>query len=177
MDDAAPGRGGWKARIGEELIEYSINVVYLAIVFAAFTNYRRLILASYGIVYTDYWVAVIEALILGKVIMIASVLRIGRRLERAPLIFSTLYKTTAFTVFVAVFKLAEHTVRALWHGEGIAGGLIVVAERGLPVVLANSLVILVAFIPFFAVKELARVMGRGRIAALFFRKPASPPVP
>ena len=44
-------------------------------------------------------------------------------------------------------------------------------------VLANSLVILVAFIPFFAVKELARVMGRGRIAALFFRKPASPPVP
>jgi hypothetical protein len=36
-------------------------------------------------------------------------------------------------------------------------------------VLANSLVVLAALIPFFALKELGRVLGRERIAALFFR--------
>ena len=35
--------------------------------------------------------------------------------------------------------------------------------------LADSLVVLAALIPFFAVKELGHVLGRKRIAALFFR--------
>jgi len=37
-------------------------------------------------------------------------------------------------------------------------------------VLANSLVVVVAFIPFFAVKELGRVLGEKTIRDLFFRK-------
>ena len=45
-----------------ELIEYGMNVAYLAVVFAAFTWYRRLILAAYDIEYTNYWFALIEAL-------------------------------------------------------------------------------------------------------------------
>jgi hypothetical protein len=52
------------------VVEYWINVAYLALVFAAFTQYRRFLLAAYDITYTNYWVAVIEALILAKVIMI-----------------------------------------------------------------------------------------------------------
>ena len=48
--------------------------------------------------------------------------------------------------------------------------LIEVSEKGFPVMLANSLVVLAAFIPFFAVKELGRVLGRDKIAALFFRR-------
>ena len=43
-----------KQKAKHELIEYALNVVYLAIVFAAFTWYRRLILASYDIIYTNY---------------------------------------------------------------------------------------------------------------------------
>ena len=36
--------------------------------------------------------------------------------------------------------------------------------------LANSLVVFVAFIPFFGVKELGRVLGEEKIRALFFRR-------
>lgn len=46
--------GGWKAKVSHELIEYGFNVVYLALVFASFTVYRRLVLAAYDIVYTNY---------------------------------------------------------------------------------------------------------------------------
>ena len=99
-----------------------MNVAYLAIVFAAFMWYRRLILASYDIAYTNYWVAVIEALILGKVIMIGGIFRLGRSLEDKPLIYSSLYKTVVFSLFCAAFTVAEHTVVGLWKGGGLAAG-------------------------------------------------------
>jgi hypothetical protein len=36
--------------------------------------------------------------------------------------------------------------------------------------LANSLVVFVAMIPFFGVKELGRVLGQEKIRSLFFRR-------
>jgi hypothetical protein len=170
MSDAGKTKEPLTKRIIHEVVEYWINVAYLTLVFAAFTQYRRFLLAAYDITYTNYWFAVIEALVLAKVIMIGEVLRLGRGLEDKPLIYPTLYKTAVFTIFVGVFKVVEHVIVGLWHGKGISGGLIEFSEKGFLVVLANSLIVLAAFFPFFAVKELGRVLGRDKIAALFFRR-------
>ena len=159
-----------KQKARHELVEYALNVVYLTIVFAAFTIYRRLILASYEIVYTDYGVALIEALILGKVIMIGGLFRLGRSLEDQPLIYSSLYKTAVFCLFCAAFTVAEHTVVGLWKGEGLAAGLHEFAEKGSHEVLANTLMLFVSLFPFFAFKELGRVFGRDRLKEIFFLK-------
>ena len=161
-----------KQKARHELVEYALNVVYLTIVFAAFTIYRRLILASYEIVYTDYGVALIEALILGKVIMIGGLFRLGRSLEDKPLIYSSLYKTAVFSLFCAAFTVAEHTVAGLWKGEGLAAGLHHIADKGGHEVLANTLMLFVSLFPFFAFKELGRVAGRDRLTDIFFlRRP------
>jgi len=160
----------WKKRLRHELIEYGFNVIYLALVFAAFTVYRRLLLAAHGITYTNYWIALIEALILGKVIMIGGVFHLGRGLEDKPLIYPTLYKTVVFAVFIAVFAVIEHMIKGLVTGHGIAGGLAEFAEKGFHEILANSLVVLIALVPFFAMKELARVLGREKIGSLFFQR-------
>ena len=159
-----------KEKAKHEFVEYWINVAYLALVFASFTVYRRLVLAAHDITYTNYGFALIEALILGKVIMIGGVFRLGRGLEDKPLIYPTLAKTVIFTVFVAVFTLAEHAIKGLVTGDGVAAGLARFTAQGYEVILANSLVVFVALIPFFAVKELGRVMGREKIWALFFRQ-------
>jgi hypothetical protein len=162
--------GSWKDKFFREMVEYGINVIYLALVFAAFTQYRRFVLASHDIIYTNYWVAVIQALILGKVIMIGAVFRLGRSLEQRPLIYSTLYKAVVFTFLVIVFNLIEHALKGLWTGKGLAGGFAEFLDRWPHELLAGSLVIFVALIPFFAVKELGRVLGEEKIWALFFRK-------
>ena len=159
-----------KRRIFREVSEYWMNVCYLAIVFASFTQYRRLILAAHDITYTNYWAAVIEALILAKVIMIGSVFRLGRGLERQPLIYPTLYKTVMFTLFCGLFAIGEHAVKGLWQGEGLMAGLAELFGKGTHELLANSLVVFVAFIPYFGVKELGRVLGEDKIRALFFRR-------
>ena len=163
------GRLTEKAR--HELIEYAFNVVYLTVVFAAFTQYRRFLLAEYSITYTNYWLALIGALILGKVVMIGSVFRLGRWLEHKPLIVPTIYKALLFCVFVALLRIVEYAIKGLLQGDGPAKALgEFFAQKGMDEVLANSLVVFVALIPFFAVKELGRVLGRERVAALFFRK-------
>ncbi len=152
------------------MVVYWFNVCYLALVFSVFTWYRRFLLASYDIEYTNYGFAVIEALVLAKVIMIGEVIRLGRGLEQKPLIYPTLYKTVVFTIFVGVFKLIEQVIKGLWKWEELTGGLIEFIEKGSLELLANSLVVFVAFISFFGVKELGRVLGEDKIQALFFRR-------
>jgi len=165
-------KGNLKKRIFHEMAEYWINVAYLSLVFAAFTQYRRLVLAAHDITYTNYWVAVIEALILAKVVMIGDALRLGRNLDQRPLIYSTLFRTVAFTLFVGVFTLIEHVIKGLWMGKGLTGGLVDFLGEGSHELLAGCLVVFVAFVPFFAFKELGRVLGESKIRTLFFQRKA-----
>ncbi len=163
--------GKWKEKIVHEMVEYWVNVVYLALVFSAFAQYRRFLLAAYDIEYTDYGVALIQALIFAKIIAIGSVIPLARALEHKPLIFPTLYKTVVFSILAGVFTVIEHAVKNLWNGRGFTGGFEHFFEKDFHEVLAGSLVIFVAVIPFFAFKELGRVFGdKSSIAALFFLK-------
>ena len=170
MDGEEKKRMNWKDKILHEMAEYLFNVIYLALVFAAFTQYRRFLLAAHDIIYTNYWVALIQALIFGKVIMVGALFRLGRSLEQKPLINPTLYKAVVFTFHVVVFPLFEHPIKGHWQGNTLTGSLTAFLDQGRHELLAGSLVIFVALIPFFAVKELGRVLGEDKIRALFFRK-------
>jgi hypothetical protein len=126
-------------KLRHELIEYAFNAVYLMLVFAAFTQYRRFLLAEYSITYTNYWVGLFGALVLGKVIMIGSVFRLGRWLEDRPLIFPTIYKALLFCGFILVFRVVEYAIKGLLHGDGLAAALgEFVAQKGIDEVLAKT---------------------------------------
>ena len=166
--DAQPGR--LTAKVRRELLEYAVNVVYLALVFTAFTEYRRLLLDEYSIVYANYWVGLIGALILGKVVMIGGVFRLGRWLESKPLIVPTVYKALLFSGCVLLLRVVEYSIRGLVRGDSLSAALNeFFTQKGVDEVLANLLAVFVTLLPFFAVKELGRVLGRERIADLFFR--------
>jgi hypothetical protein len=165
-------KGELKKKIVHEIGEYLIIVCYLTLVFAAFTQYRRFLLAAHDIAYTEYGVAVIEALILGKVVMIGDILHLGRRLEQKPLIYPTLLKTVVFSVFVAAFTLIENMIKGLWEGKGAMAGLIDLFGKIPYELLAGSLIIFVSLIPFFAFRELGQVLGEGKLWVLFFKKRA-----
>jgi hypothetical protein len=170
MNSSDKKRGNLKQKIFHEMVEYWINVVYLTLVFASFIQYRRLVLAAYDITYTNYWVAVFQALVLAKVVMIGDVLRLGRRLEQKPLIFPTLLKTVVFSLFVGIFTIIEHVIKGLWNGMGLTGGIVEFLGKGNHELLAGCLIVFVAFIPFFAFRELGRALGgEGKIWGLFFR--------
>ena len=60
--------------------------------------------------------------------------------------------------------------KGLWQGKGLTGGIVEYFGNGPHEFLAGSLMIFVAFIPFFAFKEMARVLGEEKIRMLFFRR-------
>jgi hypothetical protein len=161
---------GWKEKIQRELIRYWLTVLYLALFFGGFANYRRLILAQYDISYQDYGISVIEALVLAKVIVVAEKLRLGRGFEHRRLIFPTLYKGFLFSVCVGLFNVIESMIRSFIRGRGPMGAVDDFIGQFNYELFAGGLVVFFAFIPFFAIRELNSVLGEGMLFKLFFQR-------
>lgn len=170
MSNATTEVREWKETMRHEFIEYWMTVLYLALFFGTFTMYRRLILAHHEIEYLNYGFALIQALVLGKVVLLGEWMHLGRLFQNRPLLLPTLVKAAVFTVFVAAFKIAEHTIGGLLHGAGPTAGFHDFIGKGRNELLASSLVVFFTFIPFFAFRELNRVLGKGKIRKLFFTK-------
>jgi len=168
MKTATEKMKGLKQKILHELTNYWFIVLYLTIFFGVFSNYRRLLLAQYEISYEDYGISVIRALVLGKIVLVAETLRLGRGFEEKPLAVPTLYKAFLFTVCLAVFDIAEGLVRGLIGGLGPMGAVDEVMSQFNYEWLSMALIIFFAFIPFFAIRELRRVFGE-RVTDIFFR--------
>jgi hypothetical protein len=159
-----------KAKAKEEFKMFWAIAIYLALMFSAFLTYRRLTLSESGITYLHYGAGIIEALILAKVILIGRALKLGKRFEHEPLIETVLLKSLMFGALVAVFSVIEHVIEGLVHHEtwdAIAHHLF---SAGRDEILAKTLMMMVTFVPFFAFWETDRVLGEGRLFALFFRK-------
>ena len=164
------GPSGLRDKAVEEFRRFWAIAIYLALMLGAFTWYRRFILSESGISYVHYGVAVVEALILAKVILIGRALGLGKGSEGAPLIVSVLLKAVAYAAFVGLFFVLERVIEGLVHGKtwgNIAQGLV---SAGRDEILARTLMVVVTFIPFFAFWELDRVLGEGKLFALFFHK-------
>ena len=101
-----------RERALEEFKAYWIIALYLVVFLSALTNYRRLILAEFGIEYIHYGIAVVEALIIAKVILIGKVFHFSRLFEGKPLIVPVLYKSILFGALVFAFGIVERVVEA-----------------------------------------------------------------
>ena len=159
----------WKDKFRKEFIEYWINVAYLAIFFGIFISYKRLVLAEYNIVYTEYGFGLINALILGKVVSIGTVLRLDQRFANRPLIWSTINRSILFTIWLALFNAIELMIRGAIKTHTFLGSVNALSHIGSYEYLAGLMIVFASFIPFFAVKELSRVLGSKVIIDLFIK--------
>jgi hypothetical protein len=158
-----------KQRIIQESREFLKVFLFVAPFFCAFATYRMLLLDQFEEKYFAYGTALVSALVLSKIILLGEYLQLGKRLEHKPLIYSTIYKSFLFTFLVAVFHVLEGAVKGLLHGETILSVFAALRGQGLTEVLGRSLVMFWAFLPFFAMRETARISGEGRLTDLFFR--------
>jgi len=164
-----------KAHVKEKAIEEGRKLIlytgYMAFVLAAFANYRRLILAEYQIGYFHYGYALVEAAVLAKVVMIGEALGLGERYSERPLIITTLFKSVAFAAFAVAFAVVEHLGEGAIHHKNLAAIWAgVQSNGGTDELLARGLMMIVAFLPFFAILELQRIMPDNHFFDLFFKE-------
>jgi hypothetical protein len=176
---AASGSGGAdavdkhnvKARIIHEVKRFLLIAAYFWVLLTLFVLQERIILSRENIAqnFTPFGFAIVNALILGKVVLIAQDLHFARHLDDRPLIFPTLYKSGAFGVLCVCFYVAEETLVGLWHGKGFIESLPPIAQNGEGAVF-GTITLSVEFIPLFALQELSRVIGGDQLRALFFKR-------
>jgi hypothetical protein len=166
-------RTGMKKKMIHKTREMLPIFVYLALFFCSFTTYRRLVSDEFGISYFHYGFALAKAFVLAKVILLGRHVRFTRIFDDRPLIFPALYKVVVFSFFILAFDVFEHIVGGFFHGKDLAGVCEEIVSAGRDEFLARSLVVLFAFVPFFAFDEIGRVLGEGRLRAMFLKARAT----
>jgi hypothetical protein len=158
---------GWKARVRHELVEFLVTALLLSLFLGAVADYRRVILADFGISYTHWGIALIEALIISKVILIGDVLHLGRRSGRS--VFGTaVQRAIGYGFLILGFELVEHGVRALVHGETFDAVRASIVAHSLDFA-AYAFLTFVFLVPFFALRAAANLLGEEGLAELLFK--------
>lgn len=155
-----------KHKAEHELEELMAISIYLAFFFCAMATYRMILLNDFRDSWFSYSAALINALVVAKVILIGEYAHLGKRAEAKPLLLSAIYKSFLFGLLVFVFHIVEEVIKQLLHREAVAGAFRQVRIDDL---LGRALVIFCTFVPFFAFRELSRVLGENKFRDLFLQ--------
>jgi hypothetical protein len=166
MNTEDPKKATLKQKATHELRQFAAISLYLAFFFCAVATYSLLLLNQFHVSYFIYGTALINALVIAKVILIGEYARLGKKHESKPLVQSALYKAFLFSLLVFAFHIVEEVIKRRWHG-----GNFTTVYHGIRMseLFARSVVIFCAFLPLFAFRELQRVLGEENFRSLFFR--------
>jgi hypothetical protein len=170
----AHGARSLKAKAVDEFRKFLVLFFYLWILFGVFVINQGVVLREHGFNFTLQGFAFINALVFAKVMMLFEVFDPGRWLRKRPLIYPILYETSLLTVLFIVVHVAEKTIEGLIHGKTVGESLPSIGGGGLVGLLSAAVILFVALIPFFGVRNLSVAMGEGRLYALIFGGKPSP---
>jgi len=155
-----------KQKATHELVQLVAIFLYLVFFFCALATYSMLLLREFSVSYFTYGFALINALVIAKVILIGEYAHLGKKHEAKPLLLAAIHKAFLFTLLVFAFHIVEELIRLLIHRENISTAF---HEIRIDDLLGCTLVVFCTFIPLFAFRELQRVLGEEKFRALFFR--------
>jgi len=165
MSKTAHDKSSIKQKAKHEVREMVVITLYFAFFFCALATYSMLLLDRFHVKYWNYSFALINALVIAKVIMIGEAAKVGTRYEARPLLLSAIYKAFIFCLLVFAFHFVEELIKGLVHGN-IAKGF---QEIRFDDLLGRAIVVFCTFIPFFAFREFRRVLGEEKFYNLLFR--------
>jgi hypothetical protein len=156
-----------KRRIIHEMKEVLVIFLFVAPFVITLATYRMFLVRSTSWSLA-YGTALVNALVLAKVISAGELAGLGRRSEQEPLIVPTLHKSVAFTLLYVLFLGLEGIVHGLVHAESLFNALRAAFVTGKRDLLMRGLVAFFAAMPFFALREMRRVLGADAFRSLFF---------
>ena len=159
-----------KERAVHQLREFLVMFIYLWALFALLVINQSIVLAREAQDYQAHGFAILNALILAKVLLIGEDLRLGERFRDRPLLYSIFYKCFIFTLFIVGFHILERVIVGVWRGRTIAQSFPTIGGGSVNGILSLGATLFVALIPFFAFREISRVIGRGELWSLLLSR-------
>ncbi len=171
-ETGAASTGAEKASLEEravdELKHYAIITLYLWVLFLLFATYKHMLLHENGISVWNESFAIVNALIFGKVILIFQALNLGRRLTGLALAWIVLGRSLMFTIVLILFHIAEEAIRAWFKDLPLATSIEDFGGGTLLGFATYTAIFFVALIPFFAISEVAEIIGADALWNLMF---------
>ena len=170
MDRAADNSDGRRLieRIYDEARRFVVMFLYLWVLFGLFVLNETIILRHRGISFSPQGFAVLNALVLAKVMLVVEDLNIARWLPRRPLIYRILFESLLLAFLFICFHILEHLVAGSIKREDIAASVPAIARGGLTGLVCVAVILFVSLIPFFAFRNLGREIGPKQLSAMLF---------
>ncbi len=162
-------RIAWAIR---ELKSFLAIVLYLWVVFGLYVLNESIIMGKAHINFAFHGFAIINAIVLGKVLLIAEDMNFADRFKNTPLVYPIIYKAAAFSVLFVVFHIAENMLVGFFRGRSAIQSFPAIGGGTLQGFLCVVAIMFVSLIPFFAFMEIGRVIGEDRLWALLFKRGA-----
>lgn len=161
---------GIKAKIIHELREVLVVSVFLGLFFFAFATYKMVLLRQFGSAQFIYVTALINTLVLAKVVLLGDFVPQGKVMEHRALIVSAVYKAAFFSILVAIFHFVEELVKDVIHDHALADAFRQTVTESWIQLVGLTVICFCLFIPFFCLWEIRRVMGESQFYKLFVKR-------
>jgi hypothetical protein len=171
----ANGHGGrsLKAKAVEEFRRFLILFFYLWVLFGVFTLNQGVVMREHGVNYPMQGFAFINALVFAKVMMLFEVFDPGRWLRKRPLIYPILYESLLLTIFFLIAHVLEKTIEGLIRGKTLVESLPLLTGDGVRGFVSITVILFIALMPFFGLRNLSLALGEGRLYAMIFGQPST----
>jgi len=158
--------GAW---ILHEWLEMLPPTIFFFVGFNFIVLTTNLLVAQYLVAVSNFMLATLAALVVGKAVLVANKMSLLRRYDRAPLIQPILYKTAFYWVVVFFVRLLERFVHFTLEGNP-PGDFIsyLITTFSWHRFSAISLWILALFLIYVTATEFSHLFGPGELRRLFF---------
>src|SRR6516164_648218 len=157
------------ARLLHEAREALVPTLFFFIGFNFIVLTTNLLVAQYLVAVSNFMLATMAALVVGKAVLVANKISLLRRYDRAPLIQPILYKTAFYWVVVFLARLLERFVHFSLEGNPPSDFLTyLVTTFSWHRFSAISLWILVLFLIYVTASEYSHLFSPGELRRLFF---------
>ena len=161
------GFAGLLARAAREVKKFLLIFVYLWTLFGLFALHASILLPGESIIYGQGF-AIVNAFVLAKVMFFAENLHVGENFRNRPLIYPILFKSALFAVILICFHLIEKVIVGALRGKAISESMPAIGSGSLDEMLSVGIIMFVVLIPFFAFREIARIIGEREMRKLLF---------
>jgi hypothetical protein len=157
------------ARLLHEVREALPPTIFFFVGFNFIVLTTNLLVAQYLVAVSNFMLATMAALVVGKAVLVANKMPLLRRYDRAPLIQPILFKTAFYWVIVFFARLLERFVHFSLEGNP-PGDFIsyLITTFSWHRFSAISLWILVLFLIYITATEVSHLFGPGELRRLFF---------
>jgi hypothetical protein len=146
----------------------ALIVLYLWLVFGLFALHEILLRRRLGLGFQAEGFAIINALVLGKVMLVAEDFHFGVGRKGKPLIYAILRQAALFALLFMTFHILERAVVGLVRGSAPESGVTDIGGGGLADLLTVTAMLFVALVPYFAFRNITRAVGWPVMRRLLF---------